>query len=32
MTHVINKNDFENNYNHIGPIVLLTKFSLNNQI
>jgi len=33
MTHVINKNDLKKkNYNHIGPIVLLTKFSLNNLI
>jgi hypothetical protein len=28
MIHVTNKNDFLKNYNHIGPIILLTKFSL----
>jgi hypothetical protein len=32
MTHVINKNDFKNNYNCIGLIILSIKFNLNNLI
>jgi hypothetical protein len=30
MIHVIKQNDLKNNYNRIGPIILLAKFSLNN--
>jgi hypothetical protein len=29
MIHAINKNDLKKNYNCIGLIILLTKFSLN---
>jgi hypothetical protein len=32
MTYKINKNVKENNYNHIGPIILLGNFNLNNLV
>jgi len=32
MTHATNKNDWKNNYNPIGPIILLAKFSFKNLV
>jgi len=32
MIHATNKNDFKNNDNCIGLIILLAKFYLNNQV